>query len=90
MKNTVVKRRSLRVAAGLTAAAIILSMAACSGGSGSSSAGTSVSSAAAANASGKKWAGKTLTVCSWGGAIQAAQKKTIFDTFAEKYGCTIK
>lgn len=38
---------------------------------------------------GKKWAGKTLVVCSWGGAIQEAQKKTIFDAFAEKYGCTV-
>jgi len=38
---------------------------------------------------GKKWSGKTLVVCSWGGAIQAAQKKTIFDAFAEKYGATV-
>ncbi len=37
----------------------------------------------------KKWEGKTLVVCSWGGAIQAAQKKTIFDKFAEEYGCTV-
>lgn len=37
----------------------------------------------------KKWSGETLVVCSWGGAIQEAQKKTIFDAFAEKYGCTV-
>ncbi|PYG88738.1 putative spermidine/putrescine transport system substrate-binding protein [Ruminiclostridium sufflavum DSM 19573] len=38
----------------------------------------------------KKWSGKSLVVCSWGGAIQEAQKKTIFDAFAEKYGCTVE
>ncbi len=48
-------------------------------GSGSGNAGTE----------GKKWSGKTLVVCSWGGAIQEAQKKTIFDKFSEKYGCTV-
>lgn len=42
-----------------------------------------------ASNSDKKWAGKTLVVCSWGGAIQDAQRKTIFDKFAEKYGCEV-
>ncbi|MFA5659120.1 MAG: ABC transporter substrate-binding protein [Oscillospiraceae bacterium] len=37
----------------------------------------------------KKWEGETLVVCSWGGAIQEAQKKTIFDKFEEEYGCTV-
>ena len=37
----------------------------------------------------KKWSGETLVVCSWGGAIQEAQKKTIFDAFAEEYGCEV-
>lgn len=37
----------------------------------------------------KKWSGETLVVCSWGGAIQEAQKATIFDKFAEEYGCTV-
>ena len=39
--------------------------------------------------SGKKWAGKTLTVCSWGGAIQDAQRQTIFQKFEDEYGCTV-
>lgn len=39
--------------------------------------------------SGKKWSGKTLTVCSWGGAIQDAQRKTIFQKFEDEYGCTV-
>ena len=85
MKKKTVWKNGSRIAAGLMAATMICSMTACSGSSGSSS-------AAAANTAtgGKKWSGKTLTVCSWGGAIQAAQKKTIFETFAQKYGCTIK
>jgi len=42
-----------------------------------------------ASSVGKKWSGETLVVCSWGGAIQEAQKKTIFDAFAEEYGCEV-
>lgn len=38
---------------------------------------------------GKPYEGQTLTVCSWGGAIQEAQRKTIFDPFEEATGCTI-
>ena len=94
MKQKVHSERPRRIAVGFIAAFLVLSTAACSGGSGAASSALPASGAApsAGNAAstGKKWAGKTLTVCSWGGAIQAAQKKTIFDTFAEKYGCTIK
>lgn len=85
MKKKMFRKRIFRLAAGLTAASLVLSMVACSSGSAASTA----ASASAGNSGGKKWQGKTLTVCSWGGAIQAAQKKTIFDKFAEKYGCTI-
>ncbi len=81
MKQKTCRGRVSRLAAGLAAASLIFSTAACSSGSGAS--------APSGSAGGKKWQGKTLTVCSWGGAIQAAQKKTIFDKFAEKYGCTV-
>lgn len=37
----------------------------------------------------KPFAGQTLTVCSWGGAIQDAQRKTIFEPFMEETGCII-
>lgn len=46
-------------------------------------------SSTATSSTSKKWEGKTLVVCSWGGAIQDAQRKTIFDKFADKYGCTV-
>ncbi len=71
-------RKSKKVLALLLSAAMLVSLAACSKESKDTSAG-----------GGKKWEGKTLVVCSWGGAIQEAQKKTIFDKFAEEYGCTV-
>lgn len=37
----------------------------------------------------KKFEGQTLVVCSWGGAIQDAQRKTIFEPFMEETGCII-
>ena len=93
MKQKIYRGYFFRTAAGFLAALLVLSASGCGGSPGAASAalpasGTAVSAGSAAK--GKKWSGKTLTVCSWGGAIQAAQKKIIFDTFAEKYGCTIK
>jgi putative spermidine/putrescine transport system substrate-binding protein len=34
----------------------------------------------------KKWDGQTLVICSWGGAIQDAQRKTLFEAFTAQYG----
>jgi putative spermidine/putrescine transport system substrate-binding protein len=34
----------------------------------------------------KKWDGQTLVICSWGGAIQDAQRKTLFEAFTAEYG----
>ncbi len=88
-------KKRIRFVSSIMTGAMLLSMAACSSGDsgpGASSEATVVPSAAAslaASTGGKKWDGKTLTVCSWGGAIQAAQKKVIFDKFAEETGCTI-
>lgn len=89
MKQNLFRKRAGRFAAVFAAVALALSATACSGGSSPASSGAASADGTAASG-GKKWAGKTLTVCSWGGAIQAAQKKTIFDKFAEKTGCTIK
>jgi putative spermidine/putrescine transport system substrate-binding protein len=70
--------KSKRILAAVLTAVMVLSMSACKGSDSGTSSGSE-----------KKWAGKTLVVCSWGGAIQEAQKKTIFDKFAEEYGCTV-
>lgn len=85
------RKKSVRSMAILTAAALVLSMSACS--TASSNAGSSttgaVTSATSTATGAKKWAGKTLTVCSWGGAIQDAQRKIIFYKFSEATGATI-
>ncbi len=58
-------------------------------GNSDSSSDSTTKGSSAANATGKKWEDQTLTVCSWGGAIQDAQRETIFSKFEEEYGCTI-
>lgn len=75
MKRNLRKILSAVTALTLTAAALPLSSC------GSSSSG---------GKSGKKFEGQTLVVCSWGGAIQDAQRKTIFEPFMEETGCIIE
>lgn len=88
MKKSANAKKGIRVLSAVMIGTIFLSLTAC-GGSQTATSSAAGSASAAGASSGKKWAGKTLTVCSWGGAIQAAQKKTIFDKFAEETGCTI-
>ncbi len=76
MKNTLKKTLALAAAFTLTGLSLV-------------SCGSDDTGSKSSDKSDKKYAGQTLVVCSWGGAIQDAQRKTIFEPFMEETGCTI-
>ena len=82
------KSSTKKIIAAIMAAAMALPMAACNTGTDDSVSSGDVGTSADSNSE-KIYSSQTLTICSWGGAIQEAQRKTIFEPFMAETGCEI-